>query len=654
MTTKKITLTLFAAVFAAMFLISMISAASLSIVGTPTFPSVPLNHDAKTFTITFNLKNAGVAATLTPSTQMTSGQISSVNLNKNNIANGQTSPVTETITATLSFPSYQNGNLLGNLVITPDITSGGSPALIPFSVQIKDEKLLEVTEPTTLTQSSDSTFTITNTGNIDLTVEVNVDKLKYNGNELNFSVDGEGLIEAGKDKKITISSTIPIPNDNSLLAGQSTTVHINTNGQVITKTLNVETSYCSNGEAGVNLKIDRIKFTNLGTYGDRDEWYLLGEIEAEIRVKNTRNDDVDNIIVEWGLYNKDSGEFIVDNEENDFDLKDGDTETLNIKFTLDPNDFNEDFNEDDFIFLVKAYSDYKDVGEDLECNSARETIKVLKDKHFVILDDIVLKTDSLPCNELLEGQFDIWNIGANDEQDVEVVIFNEELGIDQRIKIGDLDILEDKKSVPFSLRIPQDAEEKSYELEFKILDEDGDVYENDADDEAKFMSPIFGVSGSCAGGTADLIISAELDPETPEAVAGKKINVKATLRNRGDKEENYTISVQGNSAWSTLDAIDPQVVTIAEGESTTANIILNLNSDAEGSKEFIIRATTSEGKTTEQRVQVPITKTPISQQNDLATHISENWFIYVIIIVNIILIIAIIMVIRRMVSPAPL
>jgi len=550
---------------------------------------------------------------------------------------------------TLTFPKYHSGNIQDTIQVKSGILEPGE---LNVNIQINSESSLEVTDPTTLTQSSDSTFTITNTGNTDLTVEVDVDNLKYNGNELIFSVDGEGFIGAGESEEITITSDIP--NDNSLLAGKSTTIHINAGGiDEITKKLNIETSYCSKGDVG-NLEIDRIKFTNLGTYGDRDEWYLLGEIETEIRVKNTGDVDVDNIIVEWGLYNKDTGEFIFDNEENDFDLKDGDTETLNIKFTLDPNDFNSDFNEDDFVFFVKAYSDDRDLGEDVECNSARESIKILKDKHFVILSDIVLKTDSLPCNELLEGQFDIWNIGANDEQDVEVVVFNEELGINEKVKIGDLDILEDKKSVPFSLRIPQNAEEKQYEIRFKVLDEDGDVFQNDADDEAEFKSSMFDVSGSCAGGISDLLITAELDSETPEAIAGKKINVKATLRNRGDKEETYTISVQGNSAWSVLDAIDPQVIIVGAGESKTANVILNVNSDAEGSKEFTIKATTGEGKSTEQRVQVSVTKTPTTQQSDLATHLRENWFIYVIIIVNIILIIAIIMVIRRMVSPAPL
>jgi len=107
--------------------------------------------------------------------------------------------------------------------------------------------------------------------------------------------------------------------------------------------------------------------------------------------------------------------------------------------------------------------------------------------------------------------------------------------------------------------------------------------------------------------------------------------------------------VFGNSAWSNLASIDPQLVILEAGASKEVIITLNIDADAEGDKEFTIRAT-SDNKETEQRVALTIgTEEP--QMDAFSSHIRKNWFIYVIVLINIILIIAIILVIRGMVRP---
>jgi len=177
-----------------------------------------------------------------------------------------------------------------------------------------------------------------------------------------------------------------------------------------------------------------------------------------------------------------------------------------------------------------------------------------------------------------------------------------------------LEVLDNKK-LKFSVKIPQDAVEKAYILKVIVYEEDGDVFENGADDDlAEFTSSTFEVEGSCIGSVANVGIVAELDPETPEAVPGKQIIVKATLTNKGDAEATYTVSVEGNSAWSNLVAIDPQVVTLGAGESKVVNLILGINSDAEGDKEFVIKVTSADGRTTSQTVRVSIEGTTILKE----------------------------------------
>ncbi len=656
--TKKLVLTLTTA-FLMMFAVAMVSAdvAYTSVVGSA--QTVDPNSQV---TITFNLKEDGTGAitNLAFDTPFTLSGCSSLNLIVTPTISGVPSQLAEgatsgTVTVTFTVPQNQApcDSYTGNLILKGKYTTDVVPVShgsLPLSIKVNAKPSLEVSTPTTLTQSQDSTFTIKNTGNVPLTPDVNVDALNYNSKTLTFTVEGEGVLQPGASQTITIKTTLPT--DDSLLAGKSTTARITAPPQItteITRTISVEASYCSVGNIG-ELEIDKLDFTNLGKYGDDDEWYLLSDIEAEVRVENTGEEDIDDIIVKWGLYDKDSGKFLFDDEEKNFDLDDDERETLTIKFVLDPDEFDENFNEGDFVFFVKAYSD--DLGESKQCASEKDsTIRIKKDKDLVVLDNIILTSDSIPCNQFLEGKFNIWNIGNNEEEDVSVIIFNEELKISETVKIGDLDILEDKKSVPFSVKIPANAVEKSYVLNFRTIDDDGDPFESDEDEISEFSSS-FAVAGQCAGVVTGLEITADYDPDTPEAVAGKQVIIKATLRNKGDKEVTYTVSVEGNSAWSSLSAIDPAQVTIPAGQSKDVNLILSVNKDASGDKDFTIKAT-SEGKTTEKIVRVPISSVP-TQQVDIAEHLRQNWFIYLIILVNIILIIAIIVVIRRMVSPAPM
>lgn len=422
----------------------------------------------------------------------------------------------------------------------------------------------------------------------------------------------------------------------------------------LTKTTSLKAlnTYCSAGNLG-DLEIDRLKFTNNGL-GSKDEWYLTDEIDVELRVNNDGDEDIDDVVVEWGLYNEQTGDFIIEEEEKSFNLDSDEKETLNFKFKLDPNDFDADDDEDDFVFYARAYSD--DLGEEISCTSNSENIKIMRDKHFVVINGLIVSSNVVPCGGFLEGDFEVWNIGNSDEDDVSVLITNAELGISEKLDIGTLDILEDKK-LTFNIKIPQNEEEKIYTLRFEVLDEDGDVFQNDNDEESK-TSLIVDVQGNCGKGEEEptlpgVLITADLDPETPEAVAGKQVIVKTSLRNTGDAETTYIVSVVGNSAWSSLNSIDPRAITLAPGESKIVNIILDIDANAEGNKEFTITANYGD-KVTEQKVALTVSKPQTAVTTDLGPigeHLKKNWFIYLIVLVNIILIIAIIIVIARMVSP---
>jgi uncharacterized membrane protein len=211
----------------------------------------------------------------------------------------------------------------------------------------------------------------------------------------------------------------------------------------------------------------------------------------------------------------------------------------------------------------------------------------------------------------------------------------------------------DSSTVDFEFDIPENAKEKTYVFELKTYydyDTRRDTYRITSAKKFINLDP-FKVEGNCeaeVSTNSNVQITADLDPETPDAIAGKQVIVTATLRNTGDVKATYTISVSGNSAWSNLNSIEPQVITLEKGESKDSNIILNIDDNAEGDKEFIIKASYGD-KSTEQRVALTVTKEEL-QSDAILTHLKDNWFIYAIVLVNVILLVAIVLVVRRMLS----
>ena len=94
-------------------------------------------------------------------------------------------------------------------------------------------------------------------------------------------------------------------------------------------------SCISTGNLGGNLDIDIRRPVIVDGFGDRDKWFVFDTIEVEIRVRNNGLDRVEDIILEWGVYNHDLGLWLVEGEERSFDLRSGRTETLTISFKLD-------------------------------------------------------------------------------------------------------------------------------------------------------------------------------------------------------------------------------------------------------------------------------------------------------------------------------
>ncbi len=446
---------------------------------------------------------------------------------------------------------------------------------------------LAITSDTSPLSQSDGTFNITvtegNATELDWTSNTPTD---YNGKEITVTftnIDNE-----------TQTVRYEIDSDFDFF-GEDYTLTITANDSSETKSLNfpfAKTNFCyfdSNDFDTLSdskIKVDIKDISVINGFGKNEKWYLFDEIEVEVKV-STKGSRID-ISLEWGLFDKSSGEWVIEvDEEDEFDLDGGDKETFLIKFKLDDSlDVDlENLKGANLVFYIRATGEDEDSSE-IGCHSEYtgkdfDSISLKSERDFVILDKIQF-VDSASCGDKIQISANVWNIGSRDQENVYVIIYNKELGINQKVEIGDIDAFDSKK-LNAIITIPESAEEKTYSFSFYVYDEDGDIYETKDDDQARFLS-ILKVEGSCLT-TPTAAISAKLDSE---AKAGKDLIVKATIVNTGSETKTFTISLDSYSDWAESATADKTSVTINAGASEDVLITLKVLSDAEGENGFDI------------------------------------------------------------------
>lgn len=527
-----------------------------------------------------------------------------------------------------------------------------------------------------LSKSINSTgFIITNNAGSAITVNVPEFSDISDGDGHTILIDqsasGNIVIPAGDSETIEVSyaSFLPASVDPEDLAlgtfSESITVSDGVDNSTVT--LKFISGFCEQGERRAEIDEGEryLEIVSVKDESSEDdwEWKPLDEVEIEVKIKFNSDDSDDDIdgIIKIGLYDTDNNEFIdLDHDEDteiDFGLDEGDKLTETFKIIVPVEDVEDSTNR--YKLYVKAYEEDEEetLCTDLIDDELFQDIEIKKEKHDVSIDELSVTTP-VPCGEEVEVSLRAYNIGTKDQDDVQVTFYNTELGLELNSDVFSLDE-GDSERLSFSFIVPEDTREDTYTLKL-YASFDYSSSSDSFDEKSKDFSIQLKVEGNCReptptpdGDRVGSRISAELDSETPEAIAGEQVIVIATIENTGEVETTYSISVTGNSGWSDVISITPQIVTIEPGEEEDVVIILDIDDDAEGEQEFTIR-TSYLGKTDQQRVALDVSgKSSAVQTDAFVNHLRENWFIYLIVIINIILIIAIIAVVRRMVRPQP-
>ncbi len=593
--------------------------------------------------------------------------VTQLSLSPSTIPNILTSGTSSIITLTVNIPeSLAPGIYEADLV--GDGKQGGS-AVSPFnkkiSITVNPDLSLKVSDKTITSLDPSATVTVTNDGNQNFN-NVALEVLQFNGVTLVPSIPLISPSTAGNSVTnvvVTIADILSKLNVGLNLLTLKATAD-DTAKTSATGTITIEKTFCKLGEqGGTDLEISDIRIDN--SDGDDEEWSPLDKIEILVEVTNNRDKDhvnakMKDVHVEIALYNSEGKNVMnqmQDLNSDEIDLrsvKAGDEDTAVFTFKIPSK-----FDDDNYRLAIKAFS--KDEKEEKLCVSKSsdldkefyheiEGTRIKEDDEHIILDNIKVSPSPAQCGERIQVSAEVVNVGDDDYEDqVKITIANKDFVLNlEKVIRKNFDIGDDE-NVEFEFDIPEGTEEKLHTLEFKTYygyDEDEDEYDETSKD--TFITTIR-VAGNCQQ-AGEVEIDADFDSETPEAVAGKQVIINAVIKNVGDEEATYTVSVSGNSAWSSLISVDPQTVTIAPGESKEVSLVFSVNEDAEGTKRFTIKTSSNGVQVGEKIVTLPVSASQ-QQLTPFVENVRSNWFIYLIILVNVILIIAIILVIRSMVSP---
>jgi uncharacterized membrane protein len=457
-----------------------------------------------------------------------------------------------------------------------------------------------------------------------------------------------GNLVASTVYPITVTYTIPSAFEFSLGRSYSTSLILKDPANVTlgSQAISVaETKYCAsdiNNDAGLAVKIEG--FDIISGFGEDDDYmYPNDEVEFTINVE-PKTYDMDNIEVEWALYSKD-GEEIMSDTESDFDLEQNDDKDVIISVKIDPNDLTAGVN--DYVLYVKATGDGNGQikGDDKDsaaagdgvssCASTSKNVEIVTDDEFMIIEDLKAFPENATCGSEVEITGTIWNIWDDDQADVSVTVINTELGVNEKVLIGDIDSF-DSADFSYKIKLSDRVLAKTYPVKLIIENEDGETLQNKDDVEAEFEVKV-AVEGTCAPTQSVTISPYEI---VSAGKVGGKLVVTVPISNSGADLTNYKLNAAAYTEWAESATIDKPTLSLGAGQSGEVTITFNVKSGIEAGEYFFNMEVTSPGTTFAkvQPVGVNIEKSSFSLQSTFG----DKWYLWVIGAVNVVLIIIII------------
>ena len=548
---------------------------------------------------------------------------------------------TKELTAVLAIPAQSRGIITAQLRGKTDANVQATP--LSLSVPINNTPTLTITTIKDTTNTQNGTISITNTGNVALNNIV----LSTSGNaKVAFSVATFPLA-LGASRAVDLNvfdiSALAFGDNSVTVTARDSTESAATN----TSTFTLRKSFCAAGSKGTNLTISDIKIRNSGA--DDDRWKLLDEVTVEVRIENVGDNDVDDVVVQLGLFDSAGRNMISDlifsNDEEERitigDINDGDEEKVTFKFKVAA-----DMDDGDYKLGVKAYS--KKSGESNLCVDSssdldsslfqRITVEREDDEDKAIsFDEIQFSPTEATCGDLVTLNANAVNIGDEDQDRVRVMLKSADLKIDATQDITSGLDQGDDAGVSFTFTVPQGLADKTYNLDLSAqYDYSNGVYRRTLETQHRLPFKVFGCTAALTQQQNLVTISATLESD---ALPGESMVVKAGLRNTGSQPLTVLVNAKGYESWAKLSDVSQRIVTLAAGESKDVDLTFDINEDAEGEKSFTLEVTANNQVQTQQ-----VAVTLQEKESSFLGTLGENKLAWVIGIINLVLIIIIIIV----------
>ncbi len=393
-----------------------------------------------------------------------------------------------------------------------------------------------------------------------------------------------------------------------------------------------------------NLEVSIDSTNVVDGYGSDLTWYPLDDIEAKVIVTNNGPDTVRDIQVRWVLYDTTTKKKIISGTQDTFSLRgDGTDKTVNVDFKLDSvSNLN---SGDNYVFYAWATGDDEAYdGNPQTCAAGNsDNINVNIDSHFVVLDSLTIPS-SVNCGGTAQVTGTAWNIGEDDENNVYLVVYNSQLGINQRVNIGDIS-QEDSRDFSFTLNVPDGTPVGTYSLTLNPYNDDNDIFENDNNDKSTSQL-ILNVNQSCST-VPQVSVAANLQSQ---AKSGQELDVEATIVNTGSETTTYNMDLDNYTSWASLISMDKTSVTLNAGASQDVLIKLKVNNDASGDQKFNLNVRDGT-KVLAQPILVSVEKGfSFAGLTGFVTNLGgDNWYLWGIGALNLILVVVIIAVALKVV-----
>jgi len=499
---------------------------------------------------------------------------------------------------------------------------------------------------TTLPQTSGS-FNLTVSSNQNETIDLAIPALSDgSGHSINLALSPAQVILDSDNTHETVNVTYVIESGFNFEFAKTYNANLTAvgtvSGQLYKALPFVASDFCEYSNPGeLKTTIKDVQVTE--GFGDENDWFAFDTVEVEVKIENNGDEDLNDVSLEWGLYNTQSKEWTIDvDEEDSFDLDSNEDNTITITFTLDDSmdEDLQDLEEGDYIFYARATGEVADgtYEGDNTCSSDSETGNLKLEKNLVVLKNLEVP-EVVQCDSEVQIIGDAWNIGSKDQEGVYALVYNKELGLNnEKIELDDIDSFETSDFV-LSLNIPEDVQEKPYTITITLYDDNDDVYENG--DNVKSTSSIkLNVQGGCAVAKASVTAALESGGQ-----AGKLMVVKATITNTGNKIAYYTLNVAGYTEWASSVTLDKSSLTLEPGKSAEVLLNFDVKKESLGTNLFNLEVLSGNELIVNQPVQVEITKKKWGITGNLFS--GDNKYIWGIGLLNLILIVLIIVIAIR-------